>query len=113
MEGLFSLQKAMARISREPMAQRRYNGFFENALLQIGLLAEMIRCVKADTRTLKLQKMFFNGAAKPLETEQTRWGFGRSRVPGWSEERPSILPRSDGYLPEIRMAKTPKRNRAA
>ena len=40
--------------------------------LDSDLLAEMIRSVKADTRTLELQKMFFDGADKPLETKQTK-----------------------------------------
>ena len=40
--------------------------------LDSDLLAEMIRSVKADTKTLELQKMFFDGADKPLETKQTK-----------------------------------------
>ena len=40
--------------------------------LDSDLLAEMIRSVKADTKTLELQKMFFDGADKPLETKQSK-----------------------------------------
>ncbi len=40
--------------------------------LESGVLAEMIRSVKADTKTLELQKMFFAGADKPLETKQKK-----------------------------------------
>jgi creatinine amidohydrolase len=40
--------------------------------LDSDLLAEMIRSVKADTKTLELQKMFFDGADKPLETLQQK-----------------------------------------
>ncbi len=40
--------------------------------LDSDLLAEMIRSVKADAKTLELQKMFFEGAEKPLETRQTK-----------------------------------------
>ena len=40
--------------------------------LDSDLLAEMIRSVKADTKTLELQKMFFDGVDKPLETRQTK-----------------------------------------
>ncbi len=47
--------------------------FGELALsLDTDLLTEMIRSVKADTKTLELQKMFFDGADKPLETKQTK-----------------------------------------
>ncbi len=47
--------------------------FGELALtLDSDLLAEMIRSVKADTKTLELQKMFFDGADKPLETKQSK-----------------------------------------
>ena len=38
--------------------------------LESGVLAEMIRSVKADTKTLELQKIFFEGSDKPLETKQ-------------------------------------------
>jgi creatinine amidohydrolase len=38
--------------------------------LDSDLLAETIRSVKADTKTIELQNMFFDGAAKPLETKQ-------------------------------------------
>ena len=38
--------------------------------LESAILAEMIRSVKADTKTLELQKMFFEGSEKPLETKQ-------------------------------------------
>ena len=93
MEGLFSLEKAMAGISREPMAQRRYNGFYENALFQIGLLAEMIRSVKADTTTFEPQTMFFDRADKPLETEQNKIGIRLFTRPGGGRRRdpPSLL----------------------
>jgi creatinine amidohydrolase len=37
---------------------------------EAGLLAEMIRSVKADTVTLELQKQFFDDSAKPLKTKQ-------------------------------------------
>ena len=40
--------------------------------LESGVLAEMIRSVKADTKTLELQKMFFEGSDKPLETKQKK-----------------------------------------
>jgi creatinine amidohydrolase len=40
--------------------------------LDSDLLAEMIRSVKGDTKTLELQKMFFDGADKPLETRQKK-----------------------------------------
>ena len=40
--------------------------------LESGVLAEMIRSVKADTKTLELQKMFFEGSEKPLETKQKK-----------------------------------------
>jgi len=38
--------------------------------LETGLLAEMIRTVKDDKVTLKLQNQFFDQSAKPLETKQ-------------------------------------------
>ena len=38
--------------------------------LDSNLLAEMIRSVKADMKTIELQNMFFDGAEKPLETKQ-------------------------------------------
>jgi creatinine amidohydrolase len=38
--------------------------------LESGLLAEMIRTVKDDKVTLKLQNQFFDQSAKPLETKQ-------------------------------------------
>jgi creatinine amidohydrolase len=38
--------------------------------LESGVLAEMIRSVKQDKVTLELQKEFFDGAEKPLETRQ-------------------------------------------
>lgn len=40
--------------------------------LESGVLAEMIRSVKADTKTLELQKIFFEGSDKPLETNQKK-----------------------------------------
>jgi len=40
--------------------------------LDADLPAEMIRSVKADTKTLELQKTFFDGADKSLETKQTK-----------------------------------------
>jgi len=40
--------------------------------LESGVLAEMIRSVKADTITLELQEMFFEGSGKPLETKQKK-----------------------------------------
>ena len=40
--------------------------------LESGVLAEMIRSVKADTKTLELQKMFFDYADKPLETKPSK-----------------------------------------
>jgi creatinine amidohydrolase len=40
--------------------------------LESGVLAEMIRSIKADTKTLELQKMFFEGSDKPLETKQKK-----------------------------------------
>jgi creatinine amidohydrolase len=47
--------------------------FGELALaLDSDLLAEMIRSVKADTKTLELQKIFFDGADAPLETKQAK-----------------------------------------
>jgi creatinine amidohydrolase len=38
--------------------------------LETDLLVEMLKSVKADTKTLELQRMFFEGADKPLETKQ-------------------------------------------
>ncbi len=38
--------------------------------LETDLLVEMLKSVKADTKTLELQRIFFEGAAKPLETKQ-------------------------------------------
>jgi creatinine amidohydrolase len=40
--------------------------------LESGVLAEMIRSVKADTKTLELQKIFFEGSDKPLETKPAK-----------------------------------------
>jgi hypothetical protein len=40
--------------------------------LESGVLAEMIRSVKADTKTLELQKIFFEGSDRPLETKQKK-----------------------------------------
>ncbi len=39
--------------------------------VESGLLAEMIRSVKQDTKTLELQRRFFEAIDKPLETSQT------------------------------------------
>ncbi len=38
--------------------------------LETDFLVEMLKSVKADTKTLELQRIFFEGAAKPLETKQ-------------------------------------------
>lgn len=47
--------------------------FGELALsLDADLLAEMIRSVKADTKTLELQKEFFERSEKPLETPRSK-----------------------------------------